>query len=684
MDSKLGIKSELPIENISINTPKTTKEKYLEQTIDTKINNLEEIKSSSIIDINFQNDSHKESESITERITYNISGIKSEFTTVEFSDSMTTIASGTYKEKRTIKISEFEIDKTDIFFIDELTTNVNIETEFKSDLFKNISDSVVIINCKPGYFLPEGNNKECKPCSEIGCEICHGDISFDYCDSCFSNYIPKYIHNYLKCEEPDINCAEFDNKTYECLRCKDEYVLNEGKCYAYSFSGLYHTNENNKRVKLITLDKNYIEKIIVENETVNATNPSTFIDIQKSGDHQVYFLLTNNPKSLSSLFEGCNDIVSVSFSSKIKTENITNLSNMFSSCTYLVSVELSNLDTSNVINMDNMFFNCQNLGLINLQNFKTSNVITMNGMFRNCNSLRSLNLVNFNAQRIESFSYMFYFCSSLTSLILPYFPLMIGGEHSLKYTNHMFFYCESLTSINLTKLDFSKVIDMSSMFEGCSSLKEFHIPYIGRSNALGFINLKTFIINANSVLSMNNMFQDCTSLKIINISNWKLNNVQNMSSVFKNCYSLETVILGEFNSSKIINMDYLFTNCTSLEGVNLTFFKGTSNLVDMSHMFKDCSSLKEIDLSAFDMANVNNIQYMFSGCKALKTVNFNSQNQNKIKYMNSLFFGCSSLRNIIDMSRMFYNCSSISYLNLNSFDTSNGVLLGNIFPSLVL
>ena len=322
LDIKLGIKSELPIENISINTPKTTKEKYLEQTIDTKINNLEEIKSSSIIDINFQNDSHKESESITERITYNISGIKSEFTTVEFSDSMTTIASGTYKEKRTIKISEFEIDKTDIFFIDELTTNVNIETEFKSDLFKNISDSVVIINCEPGYFLPEGDNKECKPCSEIGCEICHGDISFDYCDSCFSNYIPKYIHNYLKCGEPDINCAEFDNKTYECLRCKDEYVLNEGKCYTYSFSGLYHTNENNKRVKLITLDKNYIEKIIVENETVNATNPSTFIDIPKSGDHQVYFLLTNNPKSLSSLFEGCNNIVSVSFSSKIKTENI--------------------------------------------------------------------------------------------------------------------------------------------------------------------------------------------------------------------------------------------------------------------------------------------------------------------------------------------------------------------------
>ena len=85
-----------------------------------------------------------------------------------------------------------------------------------------------LINCDPGYYLPEGNNLEnkCKKCSLFGCEICHGDESINYCDSCFSKYILHYIDiNSFICVECENNCLECDQITSKCLKCEDEYLL---------------------------------------------------------------------------------------------------------------------------------------------------------------------------------------------------------------------------------------------------------------------------------------------------------------------------------------------------------------------------------------------------------------------------------------------------------------------------
>ena len=60
---------------------------------------------------------------------------------------------------------------------------------------------------------------------------------------------------------------------------------------------------------------------------------------------------------------------------------------------------------------------------------------------------------------------------------------------------------------------------MSSMFFGCSSLKE--------------LNLSNF--NTNNVTDMNCMFFQCKSLNELNISNFNTNNVTNMSGMFFGC-----------------------------------------------------------------------------------------------------------------------------------------------------
>ena len=267
----------------------------------------------------------------------------------------------------------------------------------------------MVIHCEPGYYLPMGNNNICKQCSVKGCKNCHGNITHNFCDSCFSKYIPRYINNNLVCSfEFDNNCDYYDYITYECYKCKNEYILYEKRCYAYSFSGTYYTNKNNLQIKLIELDKNYIEKIIIDGEIINASNSVTYFTIPNKGDHQVYYFIINNPNSLYDLFCGCQNLISVKFTNNFKTKNIINLNYMFQYCSSLISVEFSNFDTSNVEQMLHMFCGCHSLTSINLQSFNTSNVKRMEGMFHNCYSLKYLNLGNFNAQKVTSFSYTFY------------------------------------------------------------------------------------------------------------------------------------------------------------------------------------------------------------------------------------------------------------------------------------
>ena len=99
----------------------------------------------------------------------------------------------------------------------------------------NLTQSLVNL-CKPGFFLPEEDNmeeKQCKKCSTFGCEKCYGNKTIDYCDTCFSDYISKYINNTLFCSiELDENCINYDSITFKCFLCKNNYTLLNGRCYA--------------------------------------------------------------------------------------------------------------------------------------------------------------------------------------------------------------------------------------------------------------------------------------------------------------------------------------------------------------------------------------------------------------------------------------------------------------------
>ena len=62
----------------------------------------------------------------------------------------------------------------------ELLTQINLDTTTPQISKEQFTTEKINIICEPGYYIPEGDNDNidynCQPCSEIGCETCHGDI----------------------------------------------------------------------------------------------------------------------------------------------------------------------------------------------------------------------------------------------------------------------------------------------------------------------------------------------------------------------------------------------------------------------------------------------------------------------------------------------------------------------------
>ena len=84
----------------------------------------------------------------------------------------------------------------------------------------------------------------------------------------------------------------------------------------------------------------------------------------------------------------------------------------------------------------------------------------------------------------------------------------------------------------------------------------------------------------------------------------------------------------------------------------------------LNRMFYEIRKLKEIKFTyLFDIKYANNIADMFNGCSSLTSINLSS--------FNTL--------STIDMQNMFFGCSSLTFLNLSNFDTKNVENMENIF-----
>lgn len=107
------------------------------------------------------------------------------------------------------------------------------------------------------------------------------------------------------------------------------------------------------------------------------------------------------------------------------------------------------------------------------------------------------------------------------------------------------------------------------------------------------------------------------------------------------------------------------------------WFLGLQNLTDIENM----RNLNTI--------NVTDMNYMFGGCSSLTNLDLSSFDTSKVTDMGSMFYDCRNLSslnissfetsNVTDMNMMFTRCEKLTSLNVSSFNTSNVTNMHHMF-----
>ena len=426
--------------------------------------------------------------------------------------------------------------------------------------------------------------------------------------------------------------------------------------------------------------------------------------------------------TMTDMFDGCDKLSSLDVSGWTNTR-FTDMSGIFAYCYALTTLNLTNFRTPAATNMSNMFAGSSMLTSLNLSSFNTSKVTNMKGMFSDCSGLTSLNLSSFNTAKVTDMSSMFADCSALTTLTYG------SNWNTSKVTDmsNMFKNCSAMTGINLSSYNTASLTNMNHMFYGCSKLTSLtygsnwntgnvtDMSYLfAGCSALTGVSLTAY--NSANVTNMEHLFSGCSSLSSLSYgSSWNTSKVTNMSNVFANT-AFSSITLTGWNLANVTDMSRMFLNCSRLTNIYSIDTRDTGSATDMSAMFQGCSALTSLDLHRWNTSNVTKMSYMFSGCSGLNSLNVDGWNTSKVTGMFDMFAECSNLTrlNVADwntdnlsdlssifsgctrlgtitglsswttghlttMKRAFYNCSSLTTLDLTGWNTSDVGIMDEVF-----
>ena len=267
---------------------------------------------------------------------------------------------------------------------------------------------------------------------------------------------------------------------------------------------------------------------------------------------------------------------------------------------------------------------------------------TTKGWFTRCRKLAGVEgLSKLDTSKVTDMSDMFSSCRGLTSLDVSNF-----NTSKVTDMSWMFIGCSGLTSLDVSNFNTGKVTNMQGMFQVCRGLKSLDVS--------GF--------DTGNVTKMSNMFEGCSGLTTLDVSGFDTAKVTSMSHMFEGCSGLTTLDVSKFDTSKVTSMSWMFSRCRGLTSLDLSNFD-TSKVTGMGNMFDGCRGLTSLDLSKFDTASVTNMSYMFDYCSGLTSLDVSKFDTGKVT----------------DMSMMFRGCTGLASLDLSGFDTAKVVYMGYMF-----
>ena len=169
------------------------------------------------------------------------------------------------------------------------------------------------------------------------------------------------------------------------------------------------------------------------------------------------------------------------------------------------------------------------------------------------------------------------------------FPLYYSFNESITNGSCLFKDVKCFKIVNLSKMDSTKMIDASNMFENSN----FEEIYFGteKNGSEGKTNTRNLEENSDNITQEIEEDSDNERRK----DYFDTSNIKNVREIFLNCGKLKRIQLPPFfNVGK--NARGMFKGCSRLEEVNTTLIS-SNEIEEMESMFEDCRSLKEISFS---------------------------------------------------------------------------------------
>ena len=556
--------------------------------------------------------------------------------------------------------------------------------------------------------------------------------------------ISIYINN-TKIKELKLNDTEleFNNIYDKNIEIKYEGIFTNMSYLFYEIKNLEKVNLTNNNISQVkTMEKMFYGCSSLKYAEMNLLNTSNIENINSMFENCENIELINmknfdtkNIITSKSMFENCKNLSKINID-YFDLTRITDASYMFAKCNSLKEITLKNdgKESSN-INIKSIFSGDYALERVNLNNFDKKIITAIDYAFNDCKELRSIDLSKFDTSKVTSIYSLFSNCYKLTSINISSFDLSNTDSFSYAFRN-----CISLKSIDLSNFNTNKAKTMAGLFYGCSSLISIElINYIIDITSLADLfnkcnSLQNVTINVKRVVDVSRMFNGCTSLKYLDLSNFNSNEIKLRTDFFPSQIKELTVIynstlfekiknfipnddvkfidiegyngsieakykINEINKKiKIINKPWddlnisIFVNNTKIyelkeNETEINFdnipegkikLKYSGILTNLNSLFKDIIYLEEIILNEIDINKVKSMEKMFYGCTSLKTVSMNLLKITNIENINSMFENCEiiesiymkkfDMKNVITAKSAFENCKNLKKIDLDYFD----------------
>ena len=377
----------------------------------------------------------------------------------------------------------------------------------------------------------------------------------------------------------------------------------------------------------------------------------------------VTFADTVKPVSTAHWFNGFKNLQRINNIANLDTSKVTDMEKMFFVCSGLATLDLSSFDTSNVTHMYGMFAGCSGLTALDLSSFDTSNVTNMESMFSGCSGLAALNMVSFDTSNVMYMGYMFYRCSKLETIYASDKFKTASVTMAIANSHEMFYGCTLLVGGAGTKYNGNYTDKTYAHIDGGASAPGYFTAKDASSLASDFTGAPQLVSDrAYAILYEDGelVFQ-------------KQSEPQSDKAVLKT-YSAY-IPAGFVGTWTVPWLEFK-------ESIRVVTFADVIKPASTAGWFQGCVNLQRVEnLGNLDASNVTSMSRMFYECSSLTALDLSGLNASKATDMSYMFALCRNLTkldvsrfdtsHVTNMSYMFWACKSLTTLDLSAFDTSN-------------